>query len=72
MSELTIAQIDAQLVVVRAQIDQFYANGAVTEYAKDDRSAKIDIDALQKREAWLVREKRRRTGGNIRRAVPLG
>lgn len=72
VSDLTVAEIDAQLAVVRTQINAFYANGAVVEYNKDDRGAKIDIKALEDREKHLVRLKRRQTCGNVRRAIPLG
>lgn len=69
---MTVVEIDAQLAIIRGQITAFYTNGAVSEYSKDDRSAKIDIIRLEAREKYLVRMKDRIQCGLIRRAVPLG
>jgi len=73
LSYKTLPELDAGLARVSAAIEAAEANGGVTQYSINGRSATIGIDVLEKWERDYVRAIDRKKGRRqaLRRAVPV-
>lgn len=71
MSELTKAQLEVELAQVRLALAQARANGGVSQYAREGRSASVSLDWLVAEEARLMSRIRAVSVGRVRRFVML-